>query len=201
MVIRRTFAQRKVLELYKRIEEISYPIQPEKLLPYLPKSTKIMTYQQMAEITGCSAKDIAIMCDSSSGATHLNVENNKCLILYNASMNSGRSLWTQCHEIAHICMNHLDFMEGSKIADMGGVEPYNQFEIEADYFAWNLIAPLPIMREMGITTIAEIKDIFGMSKQAAALQFDRYSKWCHNHIKTAWENNMLREFRSKYRGS
>lgn len=62
-----------------------------------------------------------------------------------------------------------------------------------------MIAPLPIMREMGIRTVTEIQTVFGLSSQAAALQYDRYTKWCRSHIKTAWENNMLREFRTKHK--
>lgn len=156
-----------------------------------------MTYQMLAELNHCSIDDIAVLCKSKSGATHYDVEQNRYLILYNASMNPGRILWTSCHEIGHICIGHLETIEEAEIAYTDWREPYNQFESEADYFAWNMIAPLPIMREMGIRTVEEVQSVFGLSAQAAALQFDRYTKWCRSHIKTSWENNMLREFRHK----
>lgn len=197
-MVRTVFVQRNVLELYQRMDTITYPIQPKKILPYVPKSCRMLTYQQIAKLNRCSLQDVAVMCKSNSGATHLDTEQNRYLILYNASMNQGRVLWTICHEIGHICIGHLETIEEAEIAYTDWREPYNQFESEADYFAWNLIAPLPIMREMGIRTTGEIQAIFGLSSQAAALHFDRYVKWCRSHIKTAWENNMLREFRYKY---
>ena len=198
-MVRTAFIQRKVLELYQLMDTISYPIQPQKIIPCIPKSCRILTYQTMAELNRCSIRDIAIMCKSNSGATHHDVEQNRYLILYNASMNQGRILWTLCHEVGHICIGHLETIEEAEIAYTDWREPYDQFESEADYFAWNMIAPLPIMREMGIRTVTEIQTVFGLSFQAAALQYDRYTKWCRSHIKTAWENNMLREFRTKHK--
>lgn len=197
-MVRTVFIQRKVLELYQLMDTITYPIQPERILQCMPKNCRMLTYQQMAELNCCSLQDIFVMCKSNSGATHLDIEQNRYLILYNASMNQGRVLWTICHEIGHICIGHLEMIEEADIAYTDWREPYNQFESEADYFTWNIIAPLPIIREMGVHTADEIQSTFGLSSQAAALHFDRYTKWCRSHIKTAWENNMLREFRYKY---
>ena len=90
-----------------------------------------------------------------------------------------------------------EVIEDAEIAYTESRDFYDQFESEADYFAWNLLAPLPIMREMGIHSAAEIKSVYGLSTQAAALHFDRYTKWCKGHIKTSWENGMLRAFRMK----
>lgn len=197
-MVRRIFAQRKVLELYQKMDAIQFPIQPDKLLPCVPYRCRILTYQEMAKAAACSKEDVAVMCKSRAGATHYDIENNRYLILYNESMIQGRILWTLCHEIGHICLNHLQAIDCAEIANNDGQEPYDQYESEADYFAWNLISPLPIMREMSIRSASEIKTRFGLSTQAAALQYDRYVKWCQSHIKTSWENNMLREFHAKY---
>lgn len=196
-MVRSVFVQRKVLELYQKMDAIQFPIRPNELLLFIPYRCRILTYQEMADIAACSKKDIALMCASNAGATHYDIENDRYLILYNEAMNQGRILWTLCHEIGHICLNHLQTIDCAKIANNDGQEPYNQYESEADYFAWNLIAPLPIMREIGIRSASEIKAQFGLSTQAAALQYDRYAKWCQGHIKTSWENNMLREFHAK----
>ncbi len=204
-MVRKVFAQRKVLNIYQNMDIIQFPIQPDKLLPYLPHRCRILTYKEMAEAAGCSHNDVALMCKSSSGATHYDIEKNRYLILYNETMNQGRILWTICHEIGHICLDHfplfnhhLETIDCMEIANNEGREPYDQYEREADYFAWNLIAPLPIMKEMGIRSTAEIRTKFGLSTQATAFQFDRYTKWCQRHIKSAWENKMLREFHTKY---
>jgi Zn-dependent peptidase ImmA (M78 family) len=152
----------------------------------------------MAEVAGCTVHDIAVLCKSNSGATHYDLKTNRYLILYNADMNSGRVRWTLAHEIGHICLGHLEAIGEAKIAYVESRWFYDQFESEADYFTWNLLAPLPIMREMDIRSILEIKQTYGLSSQAAALQYDRYTKWCRSHVKTACENEMLRLFRSKY---
>ena len=163
-----------------------------------PKAVAFYPYQEMAEVTGCTVQDVAVLCKSNSGATHYDPDTNRYLILYNAEMNAGRIRWTLAHEIGHIYIGHLEVIEGAEIAYNEQRGFYDQFESEADYFAWNLLAPLPILREMGIRSASEIKATYGLSNQAAALQFDRYTKWCRSHVKTAWENGMLRIFRSKY---
>lgn len=197
-MIRNVFVQRKVLELYQQMDTISYPIQPKLILPCVPKSCRMLTYQKTAKVAGCTVQDIAVLCKSNSGATHYDPDSNRYLILYNASMNQGRILWTLAHEIGHICIGHLEAIEEAEIAYTEQRDSYDQFESEADYFAWNFLAPLPVMREMGIRSESEIRTTYGLSAQAAALQYDRYTKWCRSHIKTAWENNILREFRHKF---
>ena len=198
-MIRTVFIQRKVLELYQRMDAITFPIQPLNLISCLSQNCRILTYQKMADLNHCPIQDIALMCKSNSGATHYDTEKDRYLILYNSSMNQGRILWTICHEIGHICAGHLEMIEEAEIAYTDWREPYSQFESEADYFAWNVIAPLPIMREMGVRKPSDIQITYGLSAQATALQYDRYVKWCKGHIKTAWENNMLREFRHKFK--
>lgn len=196
-MVRNVFVQRKVLEIYQRMDTISYPIQPETLLPCVLQNCRIMSYQKTAEVAGCSVQDVAVLCKSNSGATHFDPELNRYLILYNAAMNAGRVRWTLGHEIGHICIGHLKTIGEAEIACTEQRDFYSQFESEADYFAWNLLAPLPILREMGISSVDELKAVCGLSTQAAALQYDRYVKWCRSHIKTSWENGMLRAYREK----
>ena len=155
--MRSVFVQRKVLELYQNMDSVSYPIQPELLLQCIPKSCRILSYQEMAEVTGCTVQDVAVLCKSNSGATHYDPDTNRYLILYNAEMNAGRIRWTLAHEIGHIYIGHLEIIEGAEIAYNEQRGFYDQFESEADYFAWNLLAPLPILREMGIRSASEIK--------------------------------------------
>lgn len=137
--MRSVFVQRKVLELYQNMDSVSYPIQPELLLQCIPKSCRILSYQEMAEVTGCTVQDVAVLCKSNSGATHYDPDTNRYLILYNAEMNAGRIRWTLAHEIGHIYIGHLEVIEGAEIAYNEQRGFYDQFESEADYFAWNLL--------------------------------------------------------------
>lgn len=197
--MRSVFVQRKVLELYRIFPYISYPLQPDKLLRYVPLPCKSMTYQHLAEITGCSVYDVASICKSESGATHFDPDSSRYLILYNGEMNIGRIRWTIAHEIGHIHMGHFQSIEitENRIAYHDGRASYGACESEADYFAWNLLAPLPIMREMQITSAEQTMNTYGLSSQAAEIQWERYQRWCSHHIKTAWDSEMIRAFRSK----
>lgn len=79
--MRSVFVQRKVLELYQDMDSVSYPIQPELLLQCIPKSCRILSYQEMAEVTGCTVQDVAVLCKSNSGATHYDPDTNRYLMV------------------------------------------------------------------------------------------------------------------------
>ena len=200
-MIRSVFVQRRVLELYRTLDVLTYPIDPSEVLDQLPCACRIMSYSDVAKASHGSVQEVISMCNSNTGATHFDAGRRQYLIMYNDAQNLGRIRWTKAHEIGHIILGHFDAMQNQCIAEGETREFARQFEQEADYFAWNLIAPLPIMREMHIDSIEQTRCTFGLSAQAAALHFDRYVKWSRSHVKTAWENNMLREFRCKYRES
>lgn len=197
-MIRRTYIQRKVLDLYKNMSSISFPINPDKLLSLLKENCRILSYHQAAALNKCTIRDIIQVCNSFDGATHYSPDRKRYLILYNNFSAEGRILWTKCHEIGHICLRHFEMADLNRLA-YGDYDPaHSDIESEADYFAWNLIAPLPIMREMGVRSAEDVHSIFGLSAQAATLHFDRYLKWCQGHVKNAIENDLIREFRKKY---
>ena len=55
-MVRTVFIQRKVLELYRLMGTISYPIQPEEIISYLPQQCRIISENGRAEPmfhTGC----------------------------------------------------------------------------------------------------------------------------------------------------
>lgn len=198
-MIRKAFIQKRVLSIYQQSDPIQYPLRPETVLPLVSTNTRMMTYQELADITQSTVREIALLCRSYDGATHFDTAGNRFLILYNENDVPGRVRWTQFHEIGHICLGHFDTLNTTEIASGESMDQQRQaLDMEADYFAWNMMAPLPILREMHIQSAKEIEQTFGMSAQAAALQFDRYLKWCRGHIKTAWENEMLRAFRQNH---
>ena len=77
MSIRKVFAQQKVLELYQQMSNIEYPIRPDSLLQFLPGDCRILTYQKMAEVSQCTIQDIESMCNSTSGATHYDINTDR----------------------------------------------------------------------------------------------------------------------------
>ena len=191
-MIRIAYIRKQVLSIYRQMDKIVYPIRPAECLP--PRC-RMMSYQNLAASAGCSITDVATLCNSYSGATHYNKSDGKFLILYNDFESKGRTLWTQCHEIGHIVLGHFNCQFDQSIADG---ELNKQFEEEANYFSWNLLAPLPIMREMEVSSAIQIQETYGLSVQASEIHFERYQNWIHGHIKNAFENDIIREFRKKY---
>jgi len=196
-LIRKAFVQNRVLQIYRKIESIQFPLNPNLILPLLPIATKTMSYKELALVTSSSINDVSLLCGSYSGATHYDAINNRCLILYNSAQNAGRMRWTLFHEIGHICLGHLNLVEEKEIADGEYRPEYKTLEQEADFFAWNIIAPLPIMRLFNVRSAQDVQSIFGLSLQAASLHYERYLHWMAGHIKTAWENDIVSIYKRK----
>lgn len=168
---RDTFVQNKVVQIYKDMDVISFPICPQTVLSCVPKKCRILSYQELAQRAQCSVEDIIAVNKSSSGATNYDKKSGRFLILYNADMNDGRVRWTLIHEIGHIYLEHIEMMQSGTDYD------YEEFETEADFFTWNLLAPLPLIHEMGAVSSDDVKRLFGLSSSAASIQYNRYLQW------------------------
>ncbi len=83
------------------------------------------------------------------------------------SGNEGRIRWTIFHEIGHIYLGHHDNPDDSNMI----IE-----EAEAELFAKNAIAPLPIIRYLKIEHAEEIQDTFVTSYEASFNIMEYYWK-------------------------
>ena len=83
------------------------------------------------------------------------------------SGNEGRIRWTIFHEIGHIYLGHHDNPDDSNMI----IE-----EAEAELFAKNAIAPLPIIRHLKIQHAEEIQDTFCTSYEASFFIMEYYWK-------------------------
>lgn len=198
MSIRVAYIQRKVLEIYQSMDRLEYPIYAEEIIIHTPIPCKFMDYIEMSSINHCSIQDVIQMCGSEDGATIIDKRNHRGLVIYNSEKPRGRILWTQMHELGHLILNHPDLANFDELSCGDRNLKSRQFESEADYFVWNMLAPLPIMREMGIERDWQIEGCFGLSEQASIIHMKRYRKWCAGHIHTAWENDMIQVFRHKW---
>lgn len=189
-MIRTAYIQKQILNIFRHMDSITFPIVPENLLPLLSFPCRFLSYTEAAQVIGCTVDAIYRMCGSSSGATQYQPNANRCLIFYNNSQPDGRVLWTKAHELGHVMLGHIHMMGGRHCH-------YDLLEREADFFAWNLLAPMPLMREFGIQNPKQVQRVFGLSKQAADLCFQRYVRWERSHIKTAWENDLIHTYRHK----
>lgn len=98
-------------------------------------------------------------------------------IIYNPFIQSReRKRYTIAHEIGHIVLGH--FRNDKLILSRGTLsdEEYDVIEKEADFFAAEMLMPIPVVKKMGLQKAEEIQEVFRVSKQAA-LNREKDLKW------------------------
>lgn len=121
-------------------------------------------------------------------------ECNKHVIFYDDRLSTGERLFVLAHEIGHIVLKHNRvFMDCSAPADL-------EQEAEADAFAYQLLAPLCILRRCDIKTVRKIASETLLDEERAAHVskllsdetpqfredelFSQFSRYIHKHTKT-----------------
>lgn len=198
-MIRYIFIQDKVLNIYRSLPTITFPISINQVISIIP-NCRIMSYQKFAQINRCTVDDVIMLCESTSGCTHYDVFQNRYLILYNNSTsnnnNSGRQRWTCGHEIGHIACEHMAYSVYAKLAENSFVNITDkQYEMEADYFAASLLAPFPLFKILSIKSALDIQNTFGLSAEASLYRFKQYLNWQTTKVKSAWENDMIKVYK------
>lgn len=200
-MIRYNYINRLVLQVYSSMPHISFPVNPLEILNQYV-NCRYMSYQKFAEINGCTIDEVIEACKSESGCTHYDIQNDRYLVLCNESTdnnnNYGRQRWTFLHEIGHILCGHpkiaaLELLAENDIYDSSNKE----FESEADYFAATVAAPFPLFEVLGVKSVIDVQNTFGLSAEASLYRYTQYIKWKQEHRKTAWENDMLRLYRAR----
>ena len=201
-MIRYAFVNNQILRIYRSLPCIKFPINVKDIISLIP-NCRYMSYEQFARLSNCSVQDVIKFCQSRFGCTKYDARTDRYLILCNEQSNNnnnaGRQSWTLAHEIGHIICNHHKMMLYSKPNSEEIVKIItNDFESEADYFAAMLLSPFPIFNAFNIRSVADIKNTFGLSTQAARNRFSHYQKWKLNHRKTSWEHDMLNTIMFNY---
>ena len=91
-------------------------------------------------------------------------EVNTTFICYDQDANKGRLRQSIAHEIAHIWLEHPS-----------DEEPY---ETEAEYFAAYLLAPIPVIIRLRLSSVWEVQDHFDVSFEAARIALERACNRC-----------------------
>lgn len=195
-MIRYSYICNQVLQLYKNLPFISFPIDPRLFFEQI-HNCKIMSYNTFAKINDCSLRDVALLCESESGCTHYDISKDRYLVLFNSSTAnnnvSGRIRWTLTHELGHVILSHLPYIAEPYIAEHNFNNLSNpELEAEADYFSSLLLCPMPLYEQLHIQSASDIQKVFGLSYEASDVRWKAYIKWKRNHRKTAWENDMRR---------
>lgn len=121
---------------------------------------KILSFTDLANSNSCSYNEIVLLADESDAFKF--EKSGIILIAYNEKiLNKNRIRWSIAHEYGHVILNHKNQSD--------------QNEIEANFFAANLLLPRCILKELlekrDFIDKKYIQDKFGISGEAADKYF------------------------------
>lgn len=106
-------------------------------------------------------------------------------IFYNDRYGIERVRWTIMHEIGHIYLDHFS-----------SCKSYEEMESEANFFARNALAPLPLVNTTECKHPLDIADKFMVSFEASSYIFEAFQKWLvfgpRNYL--PYEERILEQF-------
>ena len=115
------------------------------------------------------------------------------LLVYRDDISFERLRWTLAHELGHILLGHL--RSGRRAAGHGRQEE------EANYFAKELLMPLPVLARLDARSAAAISRLCGVSREAAQIRvrdFERYDWYRLKHGDTETDQRFLACFMPMY---
>lgn len=198
-MIRYAYINNTILQLYRRMDSIVFPLDPTNLLTGSNFHVKFSSYDHYAKVTNSTYSEIIDVCGSPYGCTQADLNTNRYLILYNESPEytvPGRTRWTIAHEVGHIALQHHSVMKFSSLKPRDYIQK-KDLELEADYFAASVLCPMPLFRFFTISSEKDVQKIFGLSKEAARNRWTDYLKWQAGHKKTSFENDLIKAYLQK----
>lgn len=188
-----SLATQRAYSLLAELDIGEFPVDPRKIIKHFP-SWHLVGWLELQQNT--DEEDPLHLDKEKAEAKTVKVRgNDDYLIVYDERVdNSQRIRWTLAHEIGHIVMGHLvDF--GATALNRRGLtkDEYGVLEVEAHWFASDLLAPKTIIRrfdfnddEQGIALICDI------SKDAAERRLKEIKRTDFGYYST--ENRILRNF-------
>ena len=146
----------------------------------LNKNMKIMSFDELAQINNISYEQIK---ELSQNADAFKFEQNGILlIVYDNKIQSlGTKRWSIAHEYGHVVLNHKCQSD--------------QNEIEANFFAANLLLPQCILKELltkrGDITKDYLKGKFSISEEAATKYLARINGRGFDYFKNEYDDIIL----------
>lgn len=95
--------------------------------------------------------------------------NGRCIIFYNDSCSKQRNRFTIAHELGHILLGHVP-QKGVYLATFS---KGSSLEQQANVFASRLLAPVCVLKEVGIISVKQIAELCGISETAAQYRLNR----------------------------
>lgn len=166
------------IEVLKKYRFNKVPID----IHYIIKQTsniKLCEYSRYANNVGCSIEEVIEFFQSDLGAISRDPDNNRYVIFYNDTIgNPALDRFTIAHELGHYFLGHFDLIT-EKVLRRGGfsAKKYKAIENEANAFARNLLAPVPLYNKIPLTLsttsyIWRVMDTFDISFEAAGARIN-----------------------------
>lgn len=167
-------------EILKKLNISTFPISLFDIIEELP-NLKVLSFCEMAELLGISvgtvAKDMAMSEEGAIGT----FGTEKVIIIYNSDISTKsleRERFTLAHEIGHYILGHPFDTDNSILSRNNGItnEESKIFELEANHFARELLAPTFLIDDTDPLTTKEISNRFEISTEASKYAIDRVIK-------------------------
>lgn len=152
-----------------------FPISPFKVLEDLSEFVSCMPWSEAKKALK-SSDPFHLMETGAEARTIRLRDTGMYLMVYDdVHFNSDHRIgWTIMHEIGHIVLGHLTDFEQTAL-NRGGLtkKGYEVLEIEAHYFAAEVMMPTALLKYFQTIEIEEISLLFGVSEEAARKKYKR----------------------------
>lgn len=146
-------------EIYETANIRRLPVDPVDIARSL--GIKVVDYKAAADYFGTDIRRLYMQCPLGFGF----MEDNGCCIALNSnSCGERRRRFTAAHELAHCVLGHL------------GKEISAREERSAERFAAELLAPLAVLYECGVSSAEETARFCGISRRAAELRVEELAE-------------------------
>lgn len=118
----------------------------------------------------------------------------KYIIVYDNKIKPRERInWTIAHEIGHIVLNHFSELNGIQNEDFVIFED-EIMELEADYFASQLLASPVILSYLKVNNIQQIEYLCGITSSAANGRLKHLERWKSYNRISEKEEKLLEHF-------
>lgn len=170
-----TFVTEKAYDFLLEYGCNKFPISPFELIEDLSDQVVCLPWSEAKKVLKSSDPFHLRETKADARTIRPSVDGKYYIVYDDVEVNSdARIAWTIVHEIGHIILGHLtDF--GETALDRGGLtkEKYGVLEVEAHYFAAEILMPTALLKYFSDITVEEIELLFGVSEEAAKKKFQR----------------------------